>query len=188
LLLSSPLFVGDRKCLNRNEKKRKEKEKRMSEDSEESTTGKAHEVGHSADELTAETGRCLCGAVSFTAAQVDPGMHACHCSNCRRWTGGPSLSANAAGVVFEGTAYLTVYESSAWGERGFCRKCGSSLFFRLQGSDRYILNHGSFDNPDHLKVVGEIYIDEKPSSYDFQGEHKRLTGEEFLASLGITPE
>ena len=146
------------------------------------------EFGHGAGELTAETGRCLCGAVSFTAAQVDSGMHVCHCSNCRRWTGGPSISANAAGVAFAGTAYLSVYESSAWGERGFCRKCGSSLFFRLQGSDRYILNHGSFDNPDRLKVVGEIYIDEKPSSYDLRGEYERLTGEEFLASLGITPE
>mgnify|MGYP000101944498 FL=1 len=145
-------------------------------------------AGHGAGELTAETGRCLCGAVSFTAAQVEPGMHACHCRICRRWTGGPSISANAAGVAFAGTAYLSVYESSAWGERGFCRKCGSSLFFRLQGSDHYILNHGSFDNPDRLKVVGEIYIDEKPSSYDFKGEHERLTGEEFLASLGITPE
>ena len=145
-------------------------------------------AGHAKSELTAETGRCLCGAVSFTAAQVDPAMHACHCRICRRWTGGPSISANAAGVAFAGSAYLSVYESSAWGERGFCRKCGSSLFFRLQGSDRYILNHGSFDNPDHLKVVGEIYIDEKPSSYDLRGEHERLTGDEFLASLGITQE
>jgi len=51
-----------------------------------------------------------------------------------------------------------------------------------------MLHHGTFDNPDHLKLIGEIYIDEKPSSYDFKGEHERLTGEEFLASLGITPK
>jgi hypothetical protein len=164
------------------------KEKRMSDGTKEPAVSSEPAAGHSADKLTAETGRCLCGSVSFTAAQVDPGMHACHCRICRRWTGGPSISADAAGVTFIGAAYLSVYESSAWGERGFCRKCGSSLFFRLQGSDRYILNHGSFDNPGRLKVVGEIYIDEKPSSYDFHGEHERLTGEEFLASLGITPE
>ena len=58
--------------------------------------------------------------------------------------------------------------------------------FRLQGSNGYILNHGSFDNPDLLKIVGEIYIDEKPSSYDFQGDQPKQTGEEFLASMGVS--
>ena len=158
----------------------------MSEESKEPATGVEHEVGHEADVLVNQTGRCLCGAISFTAKQVDSGMHACHCSNCRRWTGGPAIAANASDVVFEGAAYLSVYQSSDWGERGFCRKCGSSLLFRLQGSNGYILNHGSFDNPDLLKIVGEIYIDEKPSSYDFQGDQPKQTGEEFLASMGVS--
>ena len=32
---------------------------------------------------------------------------------------------------------------------------------------------------------GEIYIDEKPGGYDFAGEHPRLTGEEFMQSIGL---
>jgi hypothetical protein len=29
----------------------------------------------------------------------------------------------------------------------------------------------------------EIYIDQKPAVYDFVGDHPRLTGDEFMASL-----
>ena len=34
------------------------------------------------------TGRCLCGAVTFTCSDVDE-IDCCHCDMCRRWAGGP---------------------------------------------------------------------------------------------------
>ena len=37
--------------------------------------------------MTISTGRCLCGAVNFTATP-NGGMHACHCPTCRRQSGG----------------------------------------------------------------------------------------------------
>ncbi len=42
---------------------------------------------------------------------------------------------------------------------------------------------GTFDDQAQFKLAGEIYIDEKPASYEFAGDHPRLTGEEFMASL-----
>ena len=132
------------------------------------------------------TGRCLCGAVTFTAEELETGLHICHCSMCRRWVGGPSFSVSAGRVRFDGEAQIGRYASSAWAERGFCKQCGSSLFYRLRQTDRYILNMGSFDNQEAFATASEIYIDDKPSGYAIAGEHPRLTGEEFLASLGQT--
>lgn len=131
----------------------------------------------------AATGKCLCGAVSFTAASVKPDVHACHCTMCQRWLGGPALGVEASGVEFSGGENLSVYESSPWAERGFCNKCGSSVYYRVREPNLYVLFAGSFDDQSQFSLAGEIYIDEKKSDYDFAGEHPRLTGEEFMASL-----
>lgn len=131
-------------------------------------------------------GRCLCGAVTFTADQVDSGLHICHCSMCRRWAGGPTFSVAAKGVVFHGEDHLQRYGSSEWAERGFCKICGSSLFYRVKDTDQYVLSMGALDDQASLRMASEIFVDDKPPGYAFAGTHPRLTGEEFLASLRKT--
>lgn len=128
-------------------------------------------------------GRCLCGAVTFNASEIDPGIHCCHCDICRRWTGGPALSVSVGQVSFDGDANIQRYDSSEWAERGFCGQCGTNLFYRLKEADHYILWMGTFDDPGSFTLGSEIYIDEKPALYDFSGNHPRMTGEEFMASL-----
>ncbi len=130
------------------------------------------------------TGKCLCGAVTFTAEGVEPHVHACHCSMCRNWTGGPMQAAQVGSVAFAGAEHIKRFASSEWAERGFCSECGSSLFYRLKEPEMYLMATGIFDDVDQFKLVGEIYIDEKPAGYDFAGDHPRVTGEEFLASMG----
>jgi hypothetical protein len=129
------------------------------------------------------TGRCLCGAVTFTAEGVDKALHVCHCSMCRRWAGGPTFCMSVERVAFRGDDHIGRFESSAWAERGFCTRCGSSLFYRLKEPDQYILNMGSFDDPTPFEVANEIYVDDKPPGYSIAGTHPRMTGDEFLASL-----
>ena len=42
--------------------------------------------------------------------------------------GGPSLSVDCGSdVVYEGKEHIVIYDSSAWAERGFCKKCGGHL-------------------------------------------------------------
>ncbi len=130
------------------------------------------------------TGRCLCGAVTFEAQGVETEIHSCHCAICRKWSGSPALAARVEGVTFDGASSIARYDSSDWAERGFCKQCGTNLFYRLKEADQYIMWMGAFDDPTSFTLVGEIYIDEKPPGYDFAGEHPRLTGEEFLASMG----
>jgi hypothetical protein len=49
-----------------------------------------------------QKGKCMCGAVSYVASQVESGVHACHCSMCRQWSGGPGFSSSVSSVAFEG--------------------------------------------------------------------------------------
>ena len=77
------------------------------------------------------TGSCLCGAIRFHADAPLLFLAHCHCRWCRRahgagfvtWTG-----VAAERVHLDGA--LTWYRSSARSERGFCGRCGSTLFFR----------------------------------------------------------
>jgi hypothetical protein len=129
------------------------------------------------------SGGCLCGAVTFTASDVETDYHACHCGMCRRWSGGPFLGASAGRVRFEGEENVSVYDSSKWAERGFCTRCGSGLFFRVKSPAQYVMCVGAFDDAAAFRLVGEIYVDRKAGGYDFAGDLPRQTEAEFLEEL-----
>lgn len=133
------------------------------------------------------TGQCVCGAIRFTAEEVESHFHSCHCSTCRRWGGGPGMAARVGSVNFEGEDQIGIYQSSDWAERGFCKQCGSNLFYRLKEPASYMMWIGTFDDQTPFQLAGEIYIDAKPDSYNFAGEHPRQTEAEFLASIGMPP-
>ena len=117
------------------------------------------------------TGKCLCGAVSFKAQSIEKHIHACHCSMCRRWNGGPAMACSVGSVSFSGEENVSRYPSSDWAERGFCKQCGSNLFYFLK-PDRYIMWAGAFDEQP-FELGGEIFCSEKPAWYDFAGDHPR---------------
>lgn len=103
---------------------------------------------------------------------------------CRRWSGGaPFFAANTDGVEFEGAEHLARYESSSWAERGFCRRCGTALFYFLKPTQAYMMSVGAFDDQSPFQLVLEIFIDSKPEGYAFAGEHARWTEAETLARL-----
>lgn len=129
------------------------------------------------------TGHCLCGAITYTAENIETDIHVCHCSMCRRWTGGPAFAASAGKVDFVNEQLITRFDSSEWAERGFCSRCGTNLFYRLKESNHYMLWMGTFDDQESFRMAGEIFVDEKPAAYCFSGDHPRMTGDEFMASL-----
>jgi hypothetical protein len=134
--------------------------------------------------LMKRSGRCLCGAVRFDADDVEVDHHACHCGMCRRWSGGsPFFAANARAVAFEGEGSIGRYASSEWAERGFCKSCGSTLFYYLRPTRTYMMSVGAFDDPTPFRLVREIFIDHKPEGYALAGDHPRWTEAETLARL-----
>jgi hypothetical protein len=131
--------------------------------------------------MSPATGRCLCGTVRFTVESVEPHFHACHCGMCRRWAGGPVFAASVEGLTLEGSEHVATYASSEWAERGFCRVCGSNLYYHLKPADRYLVSVGCFDDATRFALAGEIFVDNKPAGYALAGDHERLTEAETLA-------
>ncbi len=130
------------------------------------------------------TGGCLCGAVKFEVTLKGRDIHICHCNLCRKWAGGPSLSLMCEdGWKISGEESLTWFDSSEWAQRGFCNKCGSHLFGRLNEGDYRGVHVGALDDQSALEVGGHIFIDKKPSYYDFTDNAPRMTEEEFLAQF-----
>jgi len=127
------------------------------------------------------TGQCLCGAVKFTAEGVPHDVAACHCNMCRRWAGGPFFAVEAEAVRFYGKEDLGRYRSSNWAERGFCKACGSNLFYRVIDTDQYLMAPGTFDDQSGFRMAMQVFIDEKPAYYTFADETKMMTGAEVFA-------
>lgn len=121
-------------------------------------------------------GQCLCGAVEIMAPENSK-VSVCHCSMCRRWSGGPLFSVHCPkGVTTKGDA-LKTYRSSDCAERGFCEKCGTHLFYHLLPNDEYVLPVGLFQEND-FTLVSEIFIDEKPHFYELKNETHKMTGQQ----------
>lgn len=129
-------------------------------------------------------GKCLCGAVSFTASGVKLEHHACHCEMCRRWAGSPFFGIHCRDVVFDGEQNLARFQSSEWAERGFCKRCGSSLFYFAIPQQHYAMSAGAFDDQSKFVLESEIFVDYKPPGYRFAGDHEMLTGQEFMEKWG----
>lgn len=138
--------------------------------------------------MTTMTGHCLCGAVQFEADDVETDHHACHCGMCRRWSGGgPFLTAAVRSVRFASQDWLGRYASSDWAERGFCRACGTTLFYWLRPTDTFMVSVGAFADQSPFRLVREIFIDHKPPGYAFSGDHPRVTEAEVFAEHGVAP-
>lgn len=126
-------------------------------------------------------GSCLCGAVDVVAEDHHE-ITLCHCSMCRRWSGGPMFAVHCGtNVTFSGSTPAT-YRSSDWAERGFCARCGTHLYYHLIPGDEYILPAGIFQDQ-AFTLASEIFIDEKPAFYALKNDTVKMTGQEVLAQF-----
>ncbi len=134
------------------------------------------------ESISKQYGACLCGAVHVTANPKSNNVGACHCSMCRKWGGSPLLAVECGSEVhFEGEDHISTFDSSDWAERGFCKKCGTHLFYRLKNEGHYAIPVGLFHESSDWKLAEQIFIDQKPSFYSFAEKTKDLTGEEVFA-------
>ena len=130
------------------------------------------------------SGSCLCGKTAIHSSDADRHFEACHCGMCRNWAGSPAMVIRGgSNVAIEGEEYVQIFESSDWAERGFCRVCGTHLFYRLKESMQYMLPVGLFGTVDSFVFEKEIYVDSKPDFYCFGNEVEKLTEEEVEAQF-----
>lgn len=129
-------------------------------------------------------GQCLCGSVELEIELPNSvtEVAVCHCSMCRNWLGGPMFAIDS-GVLLSvnNESSITRYQSSDWAERGFCNKCGTSLFYYLKPADQYHFPVGLMGSDVQVKLSHQIFIDEKPDYYSFSNETHNMTGAEVFA-------
>ena len=141
---------------------------------------------------TTRTGRCLCGAVHFSADLTSTEFGACHCEMCRRWTGSAllGLTVPEANITWHGADQIKRHQSSDWAERANCATCGTPLFYHVTMTGpmatSYEIPIGLLDDASGLTFTNEIYIDHKPDSFAYDGDRPRLTRAQTLAKFGIS--
>lgn len=124
-------------------------------------------------------GHCLCGSVRLVSPAARE-IGACHCGFCRRWGGGPLLAVHCGpDVQVEGIDHVSVYSSSEWAQRAFCSQCGTHLYYKLLGTGEYFVPAGLFDGSD-FELVSQIYVDNKPSYYEFANQTPMLTEQQVI--------
>ena len=129
--------------------------------------------------VQAVQGKCVCGKTGLDAPAAATNLGACHCSMCRNWGGGPFLTVDCGtDVTLVGEEHIAVYDSSQWAERGFCKHCGTHLFYRLKESGQYIVAAGLFGDEPTFEFDHQVFIDEKPDYYAFENQTQNLTGAE----------
>lgn len=112
-----------------------------------------------------KTGRCACGAVSYTCEGAVSGIVSCHCKSCQRLHGNynPMVVAEKDAVVIAGD--VTWYQSSTEAERGFCAQCGSALFKRQKTGSKVLMSVGSLDDVTGLANVKNVFVEEAGTYY-----------------------
>ena len=113
-------------------------------------------------------GRCLCGAVRFRLTGERRGVVLCHCGQCRRWHGhvGAYTRVANSGLAIEEEGALSWYRSSDIARRGFCRDCGSSLFWERIGTDQISVAAGSLEAPTGLTTALQIFAEDAGDYYE----------------------
>ena len=109
-------------------------------------------------------GRCLCGAVRFTATGRPKTVFWCHCQSCRRHSGAPV----SVFVGFDRGAYTVTageiekFASSPGTMRGFCRTCGSTLTCEVSALPGETHFHvGAFEKPEHFEPSRHFFRNEE---------------------------
>ena len=127
-----------------------------------------------------KTGGCLCGAVRFKVSGDVRAVVYCHCTQCRRQSGHFVAATRCRDDVLtiDGADNLTWFAASDAAKRGFCRRCGSLMFWKTGGSDKTSIMAGGFDDPSGLTASHHIHVATKGEYYAIaDGLPCHLTGD-----------
>jgi hypothetical protein len=111
-------------------------------------------------------GSCLCRAVTFEVDGELEGADACHCTMCRKTSGHFFASTNVARAALRVQGDVAWYPSSKDVRRGFCKTCGSTLFWDPIAKDYRSIAMGAFDGPTNAKLHVHIFVVDKGDYYE----------------------
>ena len=97
------------------------------------------------------SGSCLCGGVQFSITLPTKWVAHCHCTRCQRAHGAAFVTwvgvEEGQAAIRDEASLLRWHAADEGGNRGFCGRCGSPMFFR---SARY---------PGELHIARALFLD-----------------------------
>ena len=130
--------------------------------------GPDDDAGSPVTELV-RTGGCLCGGVHFEIQGSLRPVLACHCSQCRKTSGHfwAATEVQQDQIDIRDTGTLRWYRSSDFAQRGFCNRCGASLFWRRLGREEFLsIGAGCIDVPTGLVTQAHIFVGDASDYYE----------------------
>jgi hypothetical protein len=115
------------------------------------------------------TGGCQCGAVRYALYSAPERAGICHCRMCQKAVGGPFTTwANVRAENFAWTRGTPgTFRSSSAAERGFCRRCGTPLYFAyIKRPGSISMSVGSLDTPEAVTLSQVEGIEGRWASFD----------------------
>ena len=115
---------------------------------------------------------CLCGGIQLKTKGPLRHVSNCHCRQCMKTHGNYAAYTNvlAKDIKFIKKRTLKWFKSSKKAKRGFCNKCGASIFFKFLGSDDISIAAGMFQNPTKLKTTKNIFVRGKLDYYELNSK------------------
>ena len=110
---------------------------------------------------------CLCGGIQLKTKGLLRHVSNCHCNQCMKTHGNYAAytSSLEKDIKFIKKRTLKWFRSSKKAKRGFCKKCGASMFFKSLDSDIINIAAGMFNNPTKLKTSANIFTKGKLDFY-----------------------
>jgi hypothetical protein len=116
------------------------------------------------------SGGCLCGGVRYQITGECRDIINCHCENCRRTHGHVAAYTSVQQSELKLTCQQTLQwyqDESAGTFRGFCTRCGASLFWDARdGRGKMSVSAGSLDDSRELKTIGHVFVSEAGKYYE----------------------
>ncbi len=135
------------------------------------------------------TGRCLCGAVRFEILPPTKWCAHCHCSLCRRAHGAAFVTwfgvERAQFAMTSGEEQLVWFHSSPPARRGFCGRCGSTLFFEGERwPDEIHIALAHMESPIDRAPAAHVFYDTHVDWFEVSDDLRRLGGPNGNEELG----
>ena len=106
-------------------------------------------------------GSCLCGDFGLGTAAEPQGASMCHCGQCRKQSGGIWSSAYVKDSALTISGPVRWFEASPQAKRGFCGRCGSSLFWKAHDEDTTSFALGAVPAPTGRRIAKHIFVRDK---------------------------
>ena len=117
------------------------------------------------------TGQCLCGEIKFQYTGPLGPVALCHCKQCQRAHGSAfSASAPVQTIRMEwlaGADQIKEYASSPGKYRGFCSRCGSQLYSRVDAIPAILrLRVGALEQPLGKRAAQHVHVASKSDWFE----------------------